>query len=143
MGAVAGFLALAAVGLSAGGSPITLAVYPAMRIVTWYVIVPLAASSLAIGIVQSLGTPWGLFRYYWIIIKLVLTLLALAVLMLQTQTVDMLAAMASAGILEGMTGPRFSMMLHGTGGLIVLLTANVLSVYKPRGVMRYGASRLG
>ncbi len=95
-----------------------------------------------IGVVQSLGTPWGLFRYYWVIIKLALALVALGVLLLQTETVDMLATMAAVGSLDGMTGARFSMVLHGTGGVLVLLAANVLSVYKPRGVTRYGASRM-
>ncbi len=66
-------------------------VYLAMRVVTWDVIVPLAFASLVIGIVQSLGTPWGLFRHYWIIIKLVLTMIAVAVLMLQTPSVNALS----------------------------------------------------
>lgn len=142
MGAVAGFVALAVAGLTSGTSPLALAVYPAMRVVTWDVIVPLAVASVMIGVVQSLGTPWGLFRYYWVIIKLALSLVALGVLLLQLETVDMLATMAAAGGLDGMTGARFSMALHGTGGLLVLLAANVLSVYKPRGVTRYGASRM-
>lgn len=142
MGGVAGFLALAVAGLTSGTSPVALAVYPAMHIVTWDVIVPLAVASVVIGVIQSLGTPWGLFRYYWVIIKLALSLVALGVLMLQTQTVDMLATMALGGDLDGMMGAQFSMVLHGTGGLLVLLAANVLSVYKPRGVTRYGAARM-
>lgn len=137
-GAVAGFLALAIAGLADTG-PLALAVYPAMQVITWYVIVPLAASSLLVGIIQSLGTPWGLVRYYWVIIKLALTLLALAVLMLQTQSIDMLAEAALQGTLAEHIGARFSMVLHGTGGILVLLTATVLSIYKPRGITGYGA----
>ena len=78
-------------------------------------------------------------RYYWVIIKLALTLLALAVLMLQTQSIDMLALAALDGTLADHASARFSMVLHGTGGIIVLLTATVLSVYKPRGITGYGA----
>lgn len=137
-GAVAGFLALAIVGLADTG-PLALAVYPAMQVITWWVIVPLAASSLLVGIVQSLGTPWGLARYYWVIIKLALTLVALAVLILQTQSIDMLAEAALQGTLAEHAGARFSMVLHGAGGIVVLLTATVLSVYKPRGITGYGA----
>jgi len=103
------------------------------------VIVPLAASSLLVGILQSLGTPWGLVRHYWVIVKLALTLLALAVLMLQTQSIDMLAEAALQGTLAEHAGARFSMVLHGTGGILVLLTATVLSIYKPRGITGYGA----
>jgi C4-dicarboxylate transporter len=31
------------------------------------------------------------------------------------------------------------MILHSGGGLAVLLAATVLSIYKPRGMTRYGA----
>jgi hypothetical protein len=114
-----------------------------MQVVTWQVIVPLAFATLLIGIVQSLGTPWGLFRYYWVIVKLALTIIAVAVLMLQTQAVDALALAASGGSLDGYAGARFSMMLHASGGLVVLLIATVLSVYKPRGLTSFGANALG
>lgn len=141
LGAVAAFLALAITGATA--EPMTsLAVYQAMQVVTWQVVVPLALASLLIGIVQSLGTPWGLFRYYWVIVKLVLTIVAIAVLLLQTQTVDALATAARAGDLTGLSGAKFSMMLHGSGGLLVLLVTTILSVYKPRGLTRYGARAL-
>jgi hypothetical protein len=137
LGAVAAFLALAVTGATAQPD-LAYSAYRAMQVVTWQVIVPLAVATLIIGIVQSLGTPWGLFRYYWVIVKLVLTLLALAVLMLQTQTVDALSASALASDLTGLSGARFSMILHGSGGIIVLLIANVLSVYKPRGMTAWG-----
>ncbi len=137
LGAVAAFLALAITGATAEAE-LAHAAYQAMQVVTWQIVVPLAVLTLIIGVVQSLGTPWGLFRYYWVIVKLVLTLIALAVLMLQTQTVDALAAAANAGDLTGLSGARFSMMLHGVGGATVLLIANVLSVYKPRGMTSLG-----
>lgn len=137
-GAVAGFVAIAIVGLGDTGQ-LGAAVYPSMQVVTWYVIVPLAAASLLIGIVQSLTTPWGLVRYYWVIVKVALTLFALAVLMLQTGNIDMLARAALQGTLSEHASARFSMVLHGTGGIVVLLIATVLSVNKPRGITGYGA----
>ena len=138
LGAVAAFLALAVTGAIAEPD-LAQSAYRAVQVVTWQVIVPHAFATLIIGIVQSLGTPRGLFRYYWLIVKLVLTLVAVAVLMLQTQTVDALSVAAGAGDLTGLSGARFSMMLHGTGGTIVLLIANVLSIYKPRGNTGFGA----
>lgn len=137
-GAVACFLALAVVGATVADPQIARAVYLAMSLITWEVIVPLALASLILGIVQSLGTPWGLVRYYWIIIKLVLTVLAVAVLLLQTRTINMLADMALAGDLTGMSGSRAGMIVHGAGGLVVLIVATILSVYKPRGMTRRG-----
>ena len=72
LGAVAAFLVLAMVGLSANEP----AVYSAMDLITRYALVPLAWASLLIGLLQSLATPWGLFRHYWIVAKLVLTVLS-------------------------------------------------------------------
>lgn len=38
--------------------------------------------SFASGLLQSLGTPWGLFRHYWVIVKLSISVLATTVLLL-------------------------------------------------------------
>jgi hypothetical protein len=140
MGGVAAFLALAVTGLATTDVALSEGAYRAMRVVTWVILVPLAWTSLIIGVIQSLGTPWGLIRYYWVIIKLVLTLVAIVVLLLQTQTVDALSAAAASGQLAAYGGAKFSMVLHSTGGLAVLLVATILSIYKPRGLTRYGAA---
>lgn len=141
-GAVAGFLVLAIVGSSSQDDTLVRATYVAMAVVTWDVVVPLAIASLAIGVVQSLGTPWGLVRYYWIIVKLVLTVVAILVLLLQLQTIDALATAALRNGLSGLEASRMGMVLHGAGGLLVVITAGVLSIYKPRGLTPYGARRL-
>lgn len=62
-GAVAGFLALAVSGLTSRDAQVVRAVYLAMNLIGWSVIVPLSLASLLTGVVQSLGTPWGLFRH--------------------------------------------------------------------------------
>jgi hypothetical protein len=139
LGAVAAFLVLAIAGLATADDNLATAAYLSMRILTFDLVVPLAAATLLIGLVQSIGTPWGLVRYYWIIVKLVLTGLAVAVLAMQLETVDLLAAAARTGMLESYWGGRFSMVLHGGGGLTVLVIATALSVYKPRGITAYGA----
>src|SRR5688572_22205268 len=87
LGAVAAFLVLAIAGLATADDNLATAAYLSMRILTLDLIVPLAAATLLIGLVQSIGTPWGLVRYYWIIVKLVLTGLAVAVLAMQLETV--------------------------------------------------------
>ena len=139
LGAVAAFLVLAIMGLGAQ----QYAAYPAMDLITTYAVVPLAWASLLIGVVQSLATPWGLFRHYWIVIKLALTVLALVVLLLQTAPIRLLAEL-QPDVLAGAewASTRFSTVLHATGGIAVLLLASVLSVYKPRGLTRYGWNRL-
>src|SRR5436309_6431030 len=46
------------------------------------------------GFVMSLGTPWGLFRHYWVLISLVLTIFSAVILLLHMPTVSSLAGVA-------------------------------------------------
>jgi hypothetical protein len=142
LGAVVVFLALAVTGATAADSPTARSAYIAMQLVTSNVIVPLAIATLVIGLVQSLGTPWGLFRHYWVVIKLALGVIALLVLAMQIPTIDLLAETARSGPLLADAGARYSMILHSAGGVVVLVAASVLSVFKPRGLTPYGAWRL-
>src|SRR6476469_7788565 len=89
LGAVAAFLALALSGLASQDAGIRHAVYPAMELITWFVIVPVILASLLSGIVSSVGTPWGLFRHYWVVVKLLLTVFAAVVLLFQLRPIRM------------------------------------------------------
>lgn len=108
------------------------ATYLALERMTWFAIIPLAAVSLVTGLLQSIVTHWGLFRHYWVLFKLVLTLLATVVLLLNTRTVVALAADAAETTDPGTRGLD-GQLLHAGGGLLVLLAATTLAVYKPRG----------
>ena len=66
-GAVASFVVLSVIGLRSSTAQLVRAAYLAMKPITWFAIVPLAFASLLTGIVSSLGTGWGLFRYYWVV----------------------------------------------------------------------------
>lgn len=97
--------------------------------------------SLLSGLVQSLGTSWGLFRYWWILAKLLLTVLVAVVLMLQMNLIGDIAEIAAKMIISyaDFRAARISLVLpHASGGLIVLIVATALSVYKPQGMTRYG-----
>lgn len=140
VGGVAGFLILAVAGLN--GSVVGQTVYPAMDLITQYLIVPLALITLALGTLQSLVTPWGLIRHYWVLIKLVLTVLVVVVLWLQLGNIRLLAALPVEALLSAeWATAKFSMVLHSGAGLAVLLGATILSVYKPAGLTRYGWNR--
>jgi hypothetical protein len=84
LGAVAGFLALAVAGLTSQDAGMVCAAYLTMEFTARYVIVPLVLALLLAGLIQSLGTAWGLFRHYWVLAKLLLTVLTTIVLLLQT-----------------------------------------------------------
>jgi hypothetical protein len=87
LGAVAGFLALSVAGLTSQDPRLVRGVYLAMDLIVRQVIVPLALASLLIGIVQALGTTWGLFRHYWVLVKLLVITAAIVVLLLQLEPI--------------------------------------------------------
>jgi hypothetical protein len=140
LGAVAGFLALAVAGLTSQDAQLVRAAYVAMEATGWFVLVPLSLASLFTGLVQSLVTPWGLFRHYWVLAKLLINVFATVVLLMYMQTLDYFAGVAaetaSSGDLGGLRSP--SPVLHAGAALLLLLVATTLAVYKPRGITPYG-----
>jgi len=140
IGAVAGFLALAITGASGNNVEVARAVYPAMEITARFVIVPLAFASLLSGIAQSLGTPWGLFRQYWVVAKLLLTIFATVVLLKKMPLISY-AAHRTAEMQLASTALRavgIPLVVHAGGGILVLLGITTLSVYKPWGLTPFG-----
>lgn len=110
-------------------------------LIGWFTIVPSALASLTTGIIMALGTKWGLFQHYWVLISLVLTLIATAILLQHMGTVNTFAGIAARAthadngtLRDGLAGE----LLHGGIGLLVLLVIQVLNVYKPRGITTYG-----
>ena len=139
IGAVAGYIALDVAAATSKDAQTLRASYLAMESIAWYVIVPLALASLLSGLAMSLGTKWGLFRHYWVLISLLLTIIATVVLLVETQTISYFADIAA--------DPRTSSedllalgstLVHSVGGTVVLVVILVLNVYKPRGMTRYG-----
>jgi SNF family Na+-dependent transporter len=138
LGAVAGFLALSIVGLTSQDAQTVRATYLAMEAIGWFVLVPFSLASLLTGVVQSLGTKWGLFRHYWVLVKLLINVVATVILLLYMQTLSSLAGVAAESTLDlsGLRDP--SPVLHAGAALLLLLAATTLAVYKPRGMTRYG-----
>jgi hypothetical protein len=140
LGAVATFLALAVAGLTSRDAQVVRAAYLAMELTAWCVIVPLSFASPLTGIVQSLGTTWGLFRHYWVLIKFLMTIPCTLILLLHMQPIGLLARAAAETTLSSgdLTRLRIQLVADAGAALIVLLVATTLSVYKPQGMTRYG-----
>lgn len=136
-GSVVSFLALVIAALTMQKAHIVPAAFIAMELIGWFAIVPLAFASLITGLIMSLGTKWGLFRHYWVLFKLMLTILATIVLMLNMQTLSFLASVAAETGNTDLVG-MWGELLHAGGGLLLLIVTIILSVYKPRGMTRYG-----
>ena len=137
LGAVVGFLALAVAGLTSQDDQTVRGAYLMMELSGRLVLVPLSIASLLTGLIQSLGTRWGLFRHYWVLAKLLLNVFANIVLLLYAQTLGYLAGVAaSSADLTGLRSP--TAVIHASGALLLLVVATILSVYKPKGMTRYG-----
>ncbi len=142
-GALAVFLAHAIASLISQDEQIVRAVSLAMGLTAWFVILPLSLASLITGLVEAMGTAWGLFRHYWVLFKLLLTGLATIVLLLKLGPISYLADMAGEATFsrDDLIGLRTSLMVHAAGGLLMLLAATALAVYKPPGMTRYGVRK--
>lgn len=137
IGAVVAYLALGIAATFSADAQTVRGAWIAMELTGWYVIVPLALGALSTGVVLALLSRWGLFRYYWVLLALVLTGFATIVLLLHMPTVSALAETAreaDAARLDALGGDLF----HSSLGLVVLLAIQVLNIYKPPGMTRYG-----
>jgi hypothetical protein len=138
LGAVAAFLALAIVGLTSPDERTVRGAYLVMEPAARLILLPLAYASLVTGLIQSLGSTWGLFRHYWVVFKLVINVLATVILTSYMATFRFMAGVAADPSIEVSAVRNVSPVLHATLALFVLLVATVLAIYKPRGVTPYG-----
>jgi len=141
LGAIAVFLALAVIGLASQQPQTARGVYLAMEPAAWSVLVPLAFASLLTGIIQSLGTSWALARHYWVLAKLLINVVTTTVLLLYLPTFTAMAAAAADPRVDLAAVRNPSPVVHAGAAMVLLLLAAVLSVYKPRGMTRYGWRR--
>lgn len=140
IGALAVFLAHAIASMASADAMIVRSACLAMGLTAWFVIFPLSLASLATGVVQALGTAWGLVRHYWVIAKLLLTAIATGVLLLKLSPIHTLEAAAAQAsfVATDFVGLRMSLLVHGVGGLLILISIAALAIYKPRGLTPYG-----
>jgi hypothetical protein len=141
MGAVAVFLALAVAGLLSSDSQIIRASYVTMDITYRTVVVPLGFAAMATGLVSSLGTDWGLFRYYWIVVKLLVTVPTIVLMLVHMRPVNRLGSLVSIILLPNadLARPGVQLLMYACAALFVLVVNTLLSTYKPRGRIRYRA----
>lgn len=145
IGAVFAYLVLIAAAMTSQGDQVLRAAWIAMELIGWYLIVPLALVSLLTGVVMSLGTRWGLFYHYWVLVSFMLTIVATAVLLQHMPTVSFFASVAavtdSANVSELRAALRGE-LLHAGVGVLLLLVIQALNVYKPQGMTSYGRQRV-
>jgi hypothetical protein len=145
LGAAVSVLALAIVGLTGDEARLVASSYLGVDVVWRFVVVPLALAALATGLLQAIGTEWGLLRHRWVVAKLVLTSISVLLLLLHTSSLlPQLAAEAGASSSStvashrshGGMSPRLHLVVAAGGTLLLLLATTAISVYKPWGLLR-------
>ena len=135
-------LVLLALGLSSLGDADPRTIYPAAHLVGVWLVAPLAVVSLGTGLLLGILTPWGLFRYWWVTIKLaitaVLTGVALFVLVPRLGT----AAAAVTGPAPRLLpiGERLPLVVAPAVASTLLALNVVLAIFKPGWRLRFRAS---
>ena len=138
VGAALAFLALAVIGFTSDDPVKVRGAYLLMAPAAWFVLVPLAHASLLSGIVLSLGTTWGLFRYYWVVLKLGITVFATVILLIYMGTFRQMAGVAADPVVDLAAVRNASPIVHAILALVLLVAATALGVYKPLGMTAYG-----
>lgn len=114
-----------------GADPRT--IYPAASLVNTWLVAPLAVLSLATGLLLGSLTPWGVFRYWWVVIKLaitsVFTLLVLFVLIPRPGMVAALVTRSDVGSLS--IGQRVHLVIAPALASSLLLLNVSLAIFKP------------
>jgi hypothetical protein len=140
LGVVVASVVLGIVGMTSDDPDVVRGVHLVLEPLGWYTLVPFSVVSLITGIVQALGTRWGLVRHYWVLAKLAMNLFATGVLLLYMQTLTFLADTARAlspnSDVSALRTP--SPVVHAAAAVVLLVVALVLSVYKPRGATGFG-----
>ncbi len=128
LGADLTILVLGLTGLSGSDSQ---TIYPAMFIIGSSILAPLAVVSLATGVLLALLTRWGLFRYWWVAIKLAITAL-LTILVLLVLVPRLGAAAQAVELGAGLTdADRLQLIVAPMIGSTLLITTVALAVFKP------------
>jgi hypothetical protein len=144
LGATAAFLVLSIAGLTSHDAEVVRGAYLSMDLISRFVIIPMCFAALATGLLQALGTPWGLFRYYWILVKFGLAIFATFALLVHQFAVMAVAAKRISGaaaetLFSAELGPLKTELVRAPSlAIVLLLMVTTLGVYKPWGLTRYG-----
>ena len=144
LGAVAAFLVLGIAGLTSHDAEVVRGAYLSMDLISRFVIIPMCFAALATGLLQALGTPWGLFRYYWILVKFGLAIFVTIALLVHqfvvvAEAAKRISGVASETLFGADLGPLKTELVRAPSlAIVLLLVATTLGVYKPWGLTRYG-----
>jgi len=121
LGAVVVFLVLAITGITSQNTQLTRSAYLSMELSGWFVLVPFCLAALLTGVIESITTKWGLFKHYWILVKLVLTIAATIILLLHMKPISYMANIAAETTFSDTVLPNVRLRLIADAGAALLL----------------------
>lgn len=113
--------------------------FNAIRIIVPVAVPPLSLAILATGLLLGLGTPWGLLRHWWVLVKLILslimTVLVFVALVPGVNAINVrVAGDSSADALRATLGDLpTGLLFPPVVSFLMLGVATVLSIFKPWG----------
>jgi len=139
LGAVAVFIVLAITGLTTMDNQLSRSALLSMDLSAWFVIVPFCLTSLFTGLVQAFGTKWGLFKHYWIVVKLFLTVAMTILLLLHMQPISYLAGVATKTSFSNSQYAEqlLDIITKAGAAILVLIAITTISIYKPWGKIQF------
>jgi|HigsolmetaAR201D_1030396.scaffolds.fasta_scaffold02078_11 uncharacterized membrane protein len=129
LGDSAGYLAVAIRGATTDDPALAHASYEMLRMFAFVFGVPLSFAALLTGILLGLGTRWGVFRYRWVIAKLLLIVSVIAVGALVLRD-------GMDSMLSGQGGAEGQLVAGAAYDVLALSIAVTLGVFKPGGRRR-------
>jgi hypothetical protein len=113
-------------------------VYPAAALVGEVLFVPLTFVVWLVGVVNAIGTPWGLVKWWWVATKLGIVTVMLGLVTFALYPNLAAAADQGAALAEQQ---RLNLVIAPAVSTSLLLFSTVLSTYKPWGRTRRGDQR--
>lgn len=139
LGAVVGFLVVAVAALGMAEPARAVVTYGVLDLLGWQAILPLCAGSVVSGVLQGLGTEWGLLRHWWLVVKLAITAICTGLLLLHLGPLHELATADPVTFDAAQAHPVAVQLVVQTAAAIGALGFTTwLGVAKPRGLTRRG-----
>ncbi|HZE39539.1 MAG TPA: hypothetical protein VE172_12085 [Stackebrandtia sp.] len=115
-------------------------IYWVLRIIGNVVLLPISLSALVTGVLVSLGTPWGLLRYRWVLVKFGLTVVTVLLTWFSlTPGLRESAAIVAHTPFDQMARVDGSDLMYAACVSTTVYTGNVLlSIFKPWGRTGWG-----
>jgi hypothetical protein len=144
LGLSTGYLALGITAWTTDRPVVQHGLFRALAVLGDYLVLPISLLAFTTGILLGLGTQWGLLRHKWVLVKFLLTLLAV----LLTPFSFLAGVHSSVDIVDRTPLDQFAVIdFNGliSAGVVsssMYITCVLLSVFKPWGRTAYGKRKL-